>query len=329
MAKKITNKMVMTSVLIMALSVISVYGQMPTNPSIPFAPSFYQRPVYAQFLDSSHIIKGGSGGVSVIELESRKVTERKLEGTVITAMMSNPHKEGHVAFASDQGDVYFCSLVENTLECTKLDLAQNASVGIVKSILFHDVLPDKILFAGTDAIAICSFDGNELTVNKIASMEPFEDGIVFAFPDNLSEEWFLISGTQESRFRCNWESGEIVSIPEKTLEHGARLKKDGFSYFALGENQEYFNISFMLARPTFIKRYPQKPNVYIAATIGVSPMVITLEKRNHYDLKHLTNNRFLTFSIDVDRNNLDHLIFTTSSGIVFSGDGGLNWETIE
>ena len=329
MAKKLTNKIVMASVLIVVVFVTGVRGQVHSGASLPFAQPFYQRPVYAQFLSSSYVIKGDSNGISIIEIGSKKVTEKALEDTVITAMMSNPHKEGHVAFASDQGDVYLSFFADNVFEYTKLDLLQQASVGIVKSILFHDSLPDKILFAGTDTIALCSFVGNELIVNKTVSMEPYEDRIVFAFSDIISDEWFLISGTKESRYRCNWETGELVSIPEKTLEHGAHLKKGGFSYFALGENQEYFNISFMSARPTFIKRYPQKPNVFMVAAIGVSPMIVTLEKRNHYDLWYLANNRFLTFSIDVDRNNFDHLIFTTSSGVVFSDDGGQSWGTLE
>ena len=329
MVKKITNKLVMTSVLIMALSVAGVSGQIQPEASLPFAQPFYQRPVYAQFLSSSHILKGDSKGISIIELESRKVTEQVLQGTVITAMMSNPHREGHIAFASDIGDVYFGMFTDNTFEFVKLDLLQSASVGIVKSILFHDVLLNRILFAGTDSIALCSFDQNELTVDRIVTMESFEDSIVLALPDTMSDEWFLISGTKESRYRCHWETGEIVSVPEKTLEHGCRMKKDGLSYFALGENQEYFNISFMYARPTFIIRHPQESNVFMAATIGVSPLKITLAKRNHYDLQYLANNRFLTFSIDVDRNDVDHLIFTTSSGVVFSGDGGQSWEPIE
>jgi hypothetical protein len=328
MVEKTINKMILTGVFLMAVSVTGLHGQVQPDGSLPFAAPFYQRPLFAQFLNSTHIIRGDTKGVSVVELETENIAEQALQGTAITAMMSNPHREGHVAVATEKGDVYFCTYSDGGLESIKLDPLAQTSLGVVKSILFHCRLPDKVLFACDRLIALCSYDNKSVTVDKIVSMEPFDNQIVFAYPDNISHDWFLISATKEARYRCHWNTGEILSLPEKILEHGCRLKKQGLSYYALGENQEHFNISFLTARPTFIIRHPGKQNTYLAASIGASPLKITLEKNSFYDIEYLAENRYLTFSIDMDRHNNDRLIFTTSSNVIFSDDGGKSWNTL-
>lgn len=328
MAEKTISTLILAGVFLTAVFVTGVYGQVQPDGSLPFAAPFYQRPLFAQFLNSTHIIRGDSKGVCVIELETEHVEERILQGTAITAMMSNPHKEGHVAFASETGDVYFCNYSNGAFEYFKLDQLSQTSLGVVKSILFHCTLPNRILFACDRVITLCSYDNQTVTVEKIVSMEPVDDRIVFTYPDNISHDWFLISAARENRYRCNWDTGEIFNLPEKILEHGCILKKQGLSYYALGENQEHFNISFLTARPTFIIRHPGKQNTYLAAAIGASPLKITLEKNSFYDIEYLAENRYLTFSIDMDRKNFDRLIFTTSTNVIFSDDGGKNWKTL-
>ena len=123
--------------------------------------------------------------------------------------------------------------------------------------------------------------------------------------------------------------GEVVNIPESILEYGYQVRKHGISYLARGENEEYLNISFITAHPTFIIRHPSQFNTFFAATIGIAPLKITVQANNHYTVDYLSENKFLTFSVDVDRSNPRNLLFSTSSSVQFSDDGGANWKVLE
>jgi hypothetical protein len=295
----------------------------------PFASSFYLRPNFAQFITSDFVLNGNTEGLQVIEIDSGSVVSKALEGVAVTTMMANPHREGHVAVATEMGDVFFAIYENGELHLEKVDQINDSPLTIIKSIYFHEKEADRILFADQKRIAMCKYEDNKVTIQKLVRLDQTPDLLVMVFPDNLDSDWFLISTTRDGRYRGNWNTGEIVSIPEDILEHGYKITANGISYYAWGDNQEFTNIKFINIRPVFAKKHPSNPDTYLFATIGMSPIRLKINReRNHYDIEYLFKSIHLSFSIDTDRNNPERIIFTTSKGIFFREDNGGKWNRI-
>ncbi len=323
--------MTVISVLFMvATGFFNVNSQIRGQDSLPIAPPFYMRPNFAQFINSDYILMGNTEGLHVIEIESGSIVKTALEGVAISTMMGNPHKNGQVAIGTETGEVYFVSWINDELNLVKAEEIEDTSVNIVRSILYHVDKPDRIALADHRYIALGVYQDNQIDIQQVVHIDEPDKLTVMIFPDNTDSKWFLISTTQDGRFRVNWETGEIVSIPESILEHGYRTGQAGVSYFAWGDRQEFLNIRFLNNRAIYTKKHPTLSDTYLFATIGISPLRLTIDQtnRNHYTVDYLYSNRHLTFSIDVDRNNPERMIFTTSRGVLISHDEGQNWTRI-
>ncbi|MBN1880346.1 hypothetical protein JW823_09580 [bacterium] len=303
-------------------------AQVGMDSFVPTADSYRQRPMFAQFLSSDILIEGNETGLTLFDIKTNQNKETYLAGISICSMMANPHQSGQVLVGAENGDVYLCQIDAESLSIKKLEAISNSSLHMIKSILFHRTIPGKVLFADDTSIAFCRLSEESLTIERVVTLDTKQDFIVFLFPDNLSTDAFLISASSGGRYRGNWETGKIEDMPESVIEYGYQVKKKGVSYFPRGKNQEILNIKFINAQPTFILQHPTQSNVFLASTIGVSPLRITIDDRNHYDLDYFNENSFLTFSIDVDRNNVDRIIFSTEKRVFFSEDGGSSWRVL-
>ena len=117
----------------------------------------------------------------MIDIEKNQAVQTALDNTVITTMMANPHKAGQVAVATDAGDAFLCNYSNGKLSVTKLDCISKSDLIVVKTIQFHDVKDDQVLFADEKKIALCKIDGDNVSVERYASLGNDEDSIVFTF----------------------------------------------------------------------------------------------------------------------------------------------------
>lgn len=320
-------RILLTSVAIMCAT--SALAQVFNDSTFPFQSPFVHRPVYAQFLDSAYVLKGAPEGVSLISVEKNQVVFSCLKDVGISAVMTNPHNTQEALIATDSGDVFHCKLNGDSLDLQKIDLIASTGLNRVKTILFHQVRSNKVLMADESRIAIFNIEKNELKTERVVTLGKDDEFIRFAFPDNLSTDWYLVATTFGGRYRGNWETGELLSIPERALEHGFRVIKGGLRYFARGEFQDHLKIEVIGAHPTFMIQHPTDPQTYFAATIGKSPIKMSYDDQNYYNITYLSDNKILTFSIDVDRSNPDRMIFSTTRSVFFSDDQGLTWNPLE
>ena len=307
----------------------SSLAQVLNDSPLPFHAPFMHRPVYAQFLSSEYVLKGGPEGLSLINIEKNQAVFSCLKDTGISAIMTNPHDTLEALVATDSGDVYSCRLNGESLELKKQNVIPSTGLNRVKTILFHQTKPGSVLMADETRIVHFSIQTGDLKTERIVTLGKDDEFIRFAFPDNLSPDWYLVATTFSGRFRGNWETGEIINIPERVLEYGFTVGKSGLKYFARGEFQEYLNIEVIGAHPTFVMQHPSDPQTYFAATIGTSPIRITFDEKNYYIITYLAENKILTFSVDVDRSNPVRMIFSTTKTVFFSDDQGLTWKPLE
>lgn len=288
---------------------------------------FEMDPTYAQFMSPTRCVKGDKDGLALVNLESGEEIQRVLENDSISVLMRNPHRFGEVLAGTWSGKLFRVRLDGDILDIDEIKGLWESPVRVVHSIVFHSEDPEQVIVADYNKLCICKLDGLKLQCMKTRSPDDSEALITMIVPDIRSKDWFMVAATGEKRYRGNWDTGKLDNISGKILEYGYNLKKSGVSFLPRGDFDQYLYIDFIPARPTSIIQHPSNPMIYYASAIGTSPLKITVDSRNFYNLDFIAPNRMLTFSIDVDPTNESHLLITTYKSVQVSTDAGKTWKT--
>ncbi|MBN1295612.1 hypothetical protein JXA80_02450 [bacterium] len=291
--------------------------------------TFELRPLFAQFLSSELCLKGGSRDVVVIDLATGVSRQEILKNESVSIMMADPHRAGDILFATTGGKVYLARLEDETVTLTEMSVPSPWNLTVVHSILFDPMVPGRVLMADYESMAICSRTDASLQIQQSLPLPDPGGLICMVFPDHVDAGWFIVSAAEGKRFRGQWNSGHIENISGRIIEYGYTVVDHGIRFLPRGDFDTYFYLDYIPARPVFIKQHPVNKRMYYAATIGISPLRITIDSNNYYTLDYLAQNRMLTFSVDIDPANDQHIMFSTAASIQVSSDGGTTWKTIE
>ena len=288
---------------------------------------FVLKPVYAQFLDSYHFLRGDSDGLQVINIKSGEVVEELSKGKAISTMLSGPVGIG-VYSGTYEGEVYVTTFTDGKVKHEKIKGLEKTPIFILKTILINANDPTRVVFADPYRAVICKMNGTNARVLKTVKVSDQNSLINFAVQDHRKEEFFLLAATNGGKYRVNWTTGDIVEIRDESMPHGYSLQKYGSKFIPIGKNAEFLLTNYLETIPVFMKRLPDQPMSYLLAGIGKGPMRVTVEKNNFYNLQILTSNT-MTYSIDIDPANSKNMLISTTDAVRYKPASSRKWKTIK
>ncbi|MCD4653363.1 hypothetical protein K8T06_05455 [bacterium] len=290
---------------------------------------FMLEPVYAQFLDSQHFLKGGKDGLHLVDIATGETIQRANQKDSISTMMSSPQKNGGIYFGTYNGGTYIAKLEEKTLKIKKLKGLGKSGLKIVKSILVHPKDPTRVIFADNHLIVLCKINEGKIQIQKKFELKNRESLISFVVPDHLDQNYFIVNAVMGNRYRGDWRGDLLEDIRDETLPHGYSIIKSCVRFIPIGKNAQYLITKYVSAQPVFMKLDYSKPRSYIAAAIGKASFRVTIDGSNYYKLTFLKTNQKLSFSVDIDPSDSNNLLLSTVDSVLFSADYGKSWKAFK
>jgi len=285
-------------------------------------------PVFAQFLDSQNFLKGDKDGVTVVEIESGKIVDKAVTEAPVATMFSSPLQGGGVYFSTLDGQVFIASLKDNKLLVSRLTGLEKSNLRVIKSILVHPKDPSRILFVDNHNVVLCRIDGSKIKIDKELHAKSDDSMFTFATPDHRDFAYFIVDAAAKDRFRGNWNGSSFENLKSETLPHGYTSSRSGIKFIPIGSNSRNLITSFIPAQPVFMKLDYSRPQSYLAATIGKSQLLVSIDRSNYYTLTY-TNSKKIAFSADIDPANSKNLLLSTMDSVLFSSNHGKSWKEIK
>ncbi len=289
--------------------------------------NFHFEPQFARFVsdDPDLVLWGNLEGLKILKLSTGDILSEALPGVAITALRVNPIADYSALAATQDGNLYRVNFQDENLKVTEISFWAGNDRDVIRNLAFHPV-NQNIVLAGTSKVMVLSEDSGETwdTSHPIEIPWSIPSPIVMVCPDPNVPETLLISGIENQRYRMNWKTREFSELPEVAVVHGFEVDRTGESFVLIGKHARVLNFNYLALRGVDMVRHPVESNVFFIAGIGKSLLRVRFDKSN-YKIDYLNQRIFLTFSVDVHPSSPDNIIFTTTSGVHLSTDGGSTW----